>query len=146
MNRNTEQQPESRLLPWTMAVSGLAVLGTVVADIWVDLDYRIAANVSLVYIAVLTTVFTVLYLVRSRWWTNRIGRVYLAKSVVMSLVLLQIVVAVWLDTDYPGRQHIRFVIYTLGAAVYLPMLISLWREQQRDRRRRTPSGDHDDLV
>ena len=75
----------------------------------------------------------VLYWARSRWWANRIGKIYLAKSIVLSLFLSQVVVATWWDTDYPGRQHIQFAIYTLGAVVYLPMICSLWREQNRDR-------------
>ncbi|SHU17881.1 Uncharacterised protein [Mycobacteroides abscessus subsp. abscessus] len=51
----------------------------------------------------------------------------------LALVLWQIVLASWWDTEFPLRQQIRYLIYTLGAIVYIPMLISLWSEQQRDR-------------
>lgn len=69
------------------------MIGTVVADIWFDPDLRVAANITLIYVAALTTVFTGLYLLRSKWWANRIGKTYLVKNLVMSLVLLQIVLA-----------------------------------------------------
>lgn len=120
---------------WVYLVAILATVGTLLADLWWDVNYRLAANVSLIYIAILTTTFTILYAWRSRWWVNRIGKIYLTKSIVMSLVLVQIVAATWWAADYPGRQHVRFLIYTLGALVYIPMLVSLWREQQCDRRK-----------
>lgn len=125
---------------YTAAIAAIAA--ALLADIWFDIDYRIAANVSLIVVAVLVVAFAVLYWARSRWWTNRIGKIYLAKSVVLSLVLGQIVVATWWDADYPGRQHIRFAIYTLGAVVYLPMIVALWREQQRDRREKCRHAAH----
>ncbi|MBJ7479264.1 hypothetical protein [Rhodococcus sp. (in: high G+C Gram-positive bacteria)] len=94
-----------------------------------------AANVALLALAGLVTVFTLVYLFRSPWWRNRVGRIYAVKSVVLSAVLDQIVLSIWWDADYPGRQAIRFTIYTLGALVYLPMIWSLVLEQQRDRRK-----------
>ena len=116
-------------------LTGAALIAaTFLADIVFDIDYRVAANVSLVYMAALVTIFTVLYGWRSRWRVNRIGRVFLAKGVAFSLVLWQIVVATWIDTDYPYRQHIRFIIYSLGAVAYLAMVVTLWAEQRSDRR------------
>ena len=120
---------------WFYLVAGLLMAGTLAADVWVDfIDYRVAANVSLVYIAVAVTGFALLYGIRSNWVANRIGRAFLTKSVVFSVVLWQIVVATWIDVDYPFRQHIRFVIYSFGALAYVHMVVMLWREQQRDRR------------
>lgn len=120
---------------WAYLAAVAGIVATVVADIWFDIDFRLAANVSLIYVAVFTTTFAVLYGFRSRWWSNRIGRIFLVNSVVLPLVIAQIVLSTWWDADYPGRQQIRFVIYSLGAVVYVPMLVSLWREQQRDRRK-----------
>lgn len=104
---------------------------TVVADMWWDVDYELAANIALVACVVMVNAFTLLYSVRSPWWTHRLGRVYWAKCVVLVLVLDQIVLAVWWDLDYPGRQIVRFVIYSAGAIVYVPMTVSLVREQSR---------------
>lgn len=92
----------------------------------------------------LAVLFAALYAGRSRWWTNRIGKIYLAKSLILALVLMQAVVSVWWQDDYPGRQVIRFIIYSLGAVTYVPMLWSLWREQQRDRRGRESDDEEVD--
>lgn len=127
---------------WVYFVGVAAIVGTFLADAWFWIDYRIGANVSLIYMAVLVTAFTVLYGVRSRWRGNRIGKVFFTKSVVLAFVLWQIVLATW-DTEFPWRQQLRFVIYTLGAIGYIPMLVTLWREQQRDRERRQQERDQD---
>ncbi|MBM4482229.1 hypothetical protein GS443_02590 [Rhodococcus hoagii] len=96
---------------------------------------RDAANIALLVLAIMVASFTLLYVIRSPWERNRVGRIYAAKSIVLALVLAQISVSSWVSLDYPGRQPIRFAIYTLGAIVYAPMLWALWREQQSDRRR-----------
>lgn len=110
----------------------LVVLAVIVLDIWLPVDYRLAANVALLGVAALVVVFTLLYSVRSPWWTHRLGRVYWSKCVVLSLILVQISMAIWWDLEYPGRHYVRFAIYGLGFVIYVPMLVSLWREQQRD--------------
>ena len=67
-------------------VGGIALLGcTFVADIWLPVDYRVAANVSLIYVAALTTIFILLYGLRSNWRANHIGRTLFAKSIVLPL-------------------------------------------------------------
>ena len=119
---------------WLYLIGLAGIVGTLIADIWYEIDYSVAADVSLIYIAILSAAFAVRYAGWSRWWTNRIGKVYLAKSVILALVLVQAMVSVWWQSDYPGRQIIRFIIYSMGAVVYVPMLVTLWREQRRDRR------------
>jgi len=121
------------LMRWAY-VGGIALLGcTFVADIWLPVDYRVAANVSLIYMAALTTIFILLYGLRSNWRANHIGRTLFAKSVVLPFVLWYNVLATWWDTDFPFRQQIRFAIYSLGAVAYLTMVVMLWREQNADR-------------
>lgn len=97
---------------------------------------KFAANWSLLALTIMVTTFTLLYFFRSPWWRNRIGKIYLVKSVVLSLVLLQITMAVIVSADYTYRQPIRLSIYVLGVLVYVPMIWSLVREQNADRRRR----------
>ncbi|OMC50541.1 hypothetical protein A5742_01575 [Mycolicibacterium fortuitum] len=121
---------------WIYVAGAASVAATILSDIWISVDYGINANIALLCIAGLAVTFAALYACRSRWWTNRIGKVYLAKSLILALVLVQAVVSVWWQDDYPGRQIIRFIIYSLGAVAYVPMLASLWREQQRDRKGR----------
>jgi hypothetical protein len=121
---------------WLYLIGLAGIGGTIVSDIWIDPDYEWLANIALIYIAVLSGAFAVRYVAWSKWWTNRIGKVYLVKSVILALVLAQAVVSIWWQDDYPGRQIIRFIIYSLGAVAYVPMLVTLWNEQRRDRRRR----------
>jgi cell division protein FtsW (lipid II flippase) len=112
----------------------IGIIAVLASDIWWldEHDFQRAANVSLIYLAVLTAVFTARYAGWSQWYVNRIGRSYLTFKVVMSLVLAQIVVATWWDPDFPGRQHLRFLIYSLGAIAAIPMLTALIREQRAD--------------
>lgn len=121
---------------WIYVAGAAAVAATLVAEVWCEIDYRIAASVSLIYIAALALVFAARYAGWSKWWSKRIGKVYLAASVILALVLTQAAIASWWNLDYPGRQVIRFVIYSLGAITYVPMLVSLRREQKRDRHAR----------
>lgn len=89
---------------WAYMLAVLAVLVTVAADIWVDfIDYQLAARISLIYVSVFIIVFTLLYLFRSNWQSNRIGKIFLVKSIAFSIMLSEITVANWVDLDYPGR-------------------------------------------
>lgn len=110
---------------WLYVAGFLAITGTFVADIWLPVNYEFDANISLIYLAVLVTIFTVVYGLRSNWRGNRVGKVFMIKSVFLSLVLLQIVIASWWDGDYPFRQPIRFILYTAGAWTYAAMVVQL---------------------
>lgn len=129
------------MMRWLYLTGFLAICGTFAADVFLPVDYRIAANTTLIVLAGLVTVFTGLYGFRSRWRSNQIGKIFLVKGVFLALVLWQGAVASWIDTEYPYRQQIRFAIYSAGAVAYIVMLISLWRMQQLDRRGfRFPNG------
>ncbi|MCV7208430.1 hypothetical protein H7J75_07150 [Mycolicibacterium canariasense] len=121
---------------WGYVILALLIPGTIVSDIWLEVNYELIANVFLLIATVLVNAFTLLYGTRSRWKSNRIGPIYLIKCIALSAFLVQASVSVWIDVDddYPLRQIIRFTIYAATALVYVPMLITLWREQQRDRR------------
>lgn len=120
---------------WFIGITVTLVLAVLVGDIWWfdKEDFHLGANLSLIYMALLVSIFTVRYLTRSQWWVNRIGRNYLVFKIVMTLVLWQVVVATWWDPDFPGRQQIRYLIYSLGAVFAVPLLVSLIREQRADR-------------
>lgn len=132
-----------RFLAWVNIMVLVGVAGTVISDLWFTPDYRTMANLSLLSMAGLVVGFTLLYILRSRWNSNKIGLIYAVKCGALSMVLVQATVASWWDLEYPFRQHIRFAIYTIGALVYIPMIVSLYREQQRDhyRDRLTPRPD-----
>ena len=97
-------------------------------------DWRVSANMSLLYITVLATLWSVLYAVRSAWQTSAVGRILLVQSVLMSAVMWQATVNIWWDPDYPGHDHVRFVVYTMGALSCMVVLRTLSRAQ------RTPPG------
>jgi len=123
---------------WFIGFALTGILAVLIGDIWWFDNGSIqrAANMSLIYLTILTAAFTIRYAGWSQWYTNRIGRNYLIFKTVMSLVLIQIVVATWWDPDFPGRQHLRFLIYSLGAVAAVPLLASLIREQRFDERAR----------
>lgn len=129
-----------RFLAWVNIMVIAGIVGTVLSDVWFDIDYRFAANIALGIMALLVVSFTLLYVLRSHWQSNRIGLIYAVKCGALSMVLVQATVASWWNLDYPGRQQIRFMIYAVGALVYIPMIVSLVRQQQRDR------GEPDELV
>lgn len=84
---------------WLYLIGLAGIVGTLIADIWYEIDYSVAADVSLIYIAILSAAFAVRYAGWSKWWTNRIGKVYLAKSVILALVLVQTMVSVCWQRD-----------------------------------------------
>lgn len=113
----------------------LGILSTFIVDTWADINHQTVANTFLLAINAFVLLFTVRYGIWSNWRSNRIGRIYFAKCIVLSLVLTQASVSVWWDGDYPFRHEIRTVIYGLGAIAYVTMNLSLWREQRRDQPR-----------
>lgn len=113
---------------------GIAIIvATFLLDTWLPIDYELAASWSLTFLALFVTAFTIRYGIWSNWGANRIGKVLLAKSIFLTIALLQIAASVWIGTDYPHRHQIRFVIYALGALAYSTMVVVLWREQHADR-------------
>lgn len=95
-----------------------------------------AADWALLILAALVTCFSLTYTFRSPWWRNRIGKMYLVKSAILALVLMQNSLSVWVSTEYAGRQLFRVLVYTLGIVSYVVMLWALVREQNEDRRRK----------
>lgn len=134
MNLYAKLKSRGCLLTTAYGLPVIAVTLFLLGDIWWTLDYQLAANIAIAILAGAVNTFTILYATRSNWRANRIGRIFLRKCIFLSLVLDQIVFAVWFDSEYPGRQHVRFAIYALGAIAYVAMVISLWNEQQSDRR------------
>lgn len=119
---------------WVYGGGIAIILVTFLADISRTVDYNLAANWSLTGGAMFVTAFTIIYGVRSNWRANHIGVILFTKSVFLTAMLWQIVASAWSESDYPFRQEIRFVLYTMMAFAYITMTISVIREQRRDRR------------
>ncbi|MGV8875509.1 MAG: putative phage holin [Rhodococcus sp. (in: high G+C Gram-positive bacteria)] len=100
-----------------------------------QMTLREVGDWALFTLAVVVNAFTLLYLFGSSdgWRHNRVGRVYLAKSVVLSVVLIQISLSVIYKSDYWNRDTVRLIVYSAGIAAYLWMMKSLLREQREDR-------------
>lgn len=105
------------------------IISVPVIHVAVGIDYSVAENVSLIVATALVSVFTIMYSFRSHWWSHRLGRVYWGKCVLMSLMLIEITMAIGWDADYPGREVIRFVIYSATGIAYVAMISALRREQ-----------------
>ncbi|QHB37868.1 hypothetical protein SEA_OPIE_25 [Gordonia phage Opie] len=99
------------------------------------------ADWALVVLAAITSVFTLCYFIWQPWWKERVSIIYLGKSVLLSLVLIQISASVWAGSDYPGRAAIRLTLYSGGAVMMLALLVMLLVLQRRTRRERRAIGD-----
>ncbi|WP_439033186.1 putative phage holin [Gordonia terrae] len=100
------------------------------------------ADWALVVLAATTTVFTLCYLIGQPWWKERVSIIYLGKSILLSLVLLQISASVWAGSDYPGRAWIRLTLYSGGSLMMFALLVMLLVLQHRTRRDRWALGDY----
>ena len=95
----------------------------------------------LMAIAVMMSLFGLTYGFRSPWWTNDVGRIFLWKSTIVSALFLQVALSSFTDSEYPGRDYVRPVLYTLGFISYIAMEVSLMRRQQADRARAREAVD-----
>ena len=112
--------------------SAVAVAAVIAADMWADPNYQFMANVALLAIAGLVAAFWVW----SDWRSSQLGFVFLRKCITLTAVMALAAMAAWWDQHFPGRQHLRFAVFTLGALWYAPMLIVLVRTIRRSRRAR----------
>lgn len=129
---------------WVYVVGILGIIGTLAADPWMDTDdYKLGADLSLTYLAILSTCFTIRYVGWANWRANKIGQIFALFSVLLTFTLIQGAVSVLIDPDYPGREYVRFIIYSGGVIGMLGMLVSLWQHQRRDRKNKCQSSEWD---
>lgn len=96
---------------------------------------RQLGDYTLFALAIVVCLFTAVYFARS-WFRkvrNRVGNIYMAKSVFLSIVLVQVSASVLYKSDYWNRDYIRLIVYGIGVLAYIVMLVSLIREQNQDR-------------
>lgn len=115
----------------------LVALGTAQPGI----SLRDLGNGALLLLAVVQIGFTLQYLLKSPWWVNELGRIYATKSVIMTLVLWQVSASVISQSQYPGREYWRLVIYVGGALAMVWLWWSLRQYQRRGREDREQHGD-----
>lgn len=115
-------------------LGGLTMMAAVIAGLWIDIDYLLAARISMTVLTAAVISFTLLYGWRSAWCANRVGKAFFAKSVIFSIMLIEMTLAGWWDAYYPERSLVRYIIYTSSAIAYIGMLIALIQEQSRTKR------------
>lgn len=98
-------------------------------------------NWLLAVLAAAMWVFTIRYAFWSRWWTNRVGRVFLPEKVIMSTALTQVALSALTSSSYPGRDWARIVVYGLGALSLIVMTVLLVRIQRSDQPRPSRGGE-----
>ncbi|MGB0971621.1 MAG: putative phage holin, partial [Mycobacterium sp.] len=102
-----------RILTWAFTVGAVLIPAALAAEVWVDPDYQLLADVALALLAAVVTIFTIRYAFWSRWSDNPTGRAFLAKSVVLAMLLLHIVAERWIPVAYPLHEHVRFAVYAV---------------------------------
>lgn len=71
--------------------------------------------------------FTVRYAFFSKWWLNIVGKMQMNKSFALSLSLGLTTLNVLTNADYPGRDFIRFVVFTyLAASLWIQVFVLIW--------------------
>lgn len=100
--------------------------------------WRIAADLALTLVAVLSTVWAVVYGLQSSWRSNRVGRVVFVGAVLVSAVLWQAVWHTWARVPYPGQDVIRFVVCAFGAVGFAATLSEFLRSLKTSSGRVTP--------
>lgn len=121
----------TRVVAWSSA----AVLVVAALLAWLPTRWaNVTGDVFLAAMAFELVLFTTIYIVRSKPFRTAIGTIFARKSIVFSLVMIHITVSVLIERLYPGRDVLRMVVYLAGAVVYIPMITSLVREQNAQRR------------
>ncbi|WP_100484615.1 putative phage holin [Mycobacteroides abscessus] len=97
--------------------------------IWVSAES--AGDILLLGAAGASWAFTLLYLARSPWWTRHVGRMLVAFTLALSLVLTQNAVGTWWGESYPYRGEIRDVLYAALAVTLTRFALALYGIQRR---------------
>ncbi|AMT73691.1 hypothetical protein ABG82_09505 [Mycobacteroides immunogenum] len=97
--------------------------------IWVPAET--AGDLLLLLAACASWAFALLYLARSPWWARHVGRMLVAFTLALSLVLTQNSVGTWWGDGYPYRGEIRDVLYATLAVTLVRLTLALVRLQNR---------------
>ncbi|WP_244971570.1 putative phage holin [Gordonia rubripertincta] len=105
------------------------------------MSVKAVADIALCVLALGQFGFTAQYILRSPWWSTEIGKIYALKSVLWTLVVLQVSASVLTESEYPGRQYFRIAIYIGGALAVVVLWWMLGRIQGEGRKARAEHGD-----
>lgn len=103
---------------------------------------EVFAAAFLCLMAVEMVVFLGTYAMYSPWWSTTLGRIYIAKTAMFTLVLTQNAASVLFDSDYPGRHPLRLAIYAGGSIMMVVFWWTLRRIQREGKAARLAAGDN----
>lgn len=78
--------------------------------------------------------FPIIYFLGSRWRSTAEGKMMMNLGVGLGLIFCLIIANLLTDSDYPGRDYIRIVVYAYLTYAMWRMVIHLLRVQARSRR------------
>lgn len=102
---------------------------------------EVLATAALCLLAIEMVVFWATYAGLSQWWVTPLGRIYFAKTTLLTLVLLQNAASVLSQSDYPGRHPLRAIIYASGAIAMIALWTMLRKYQREGKAARSAAGD-----
>lgn len=111
--------------------SWLHVAATVAITTAVFLAAPWGISIAMTAAAVCAWTFVGLYVGRSNWRAEAIGKVMVLTNVFLALVLTQAALSQWTDQDYPYRDQVRIIMYT-ALAYGIGWKIALLLRAQRD--------------
>lgn len=92
-----------------------------------------AGNLAVAIICTLSLGFVAVYAARSKWRATVAGRALLYSMASIGALTFQVLLSVWLGTEYPGRAVIRPILYIAVTLTLLHLLVTLIRVQnERD--------------
>lgn len=100
------------------------------------------ANGFLCLLSVVMDVYLLTYVVGSPWWATMLGRIYALKTWLFALVLTQNAASALTNSDYPGREVIRLVLYAGSSAAMLGLWTVMRGYQRAGKAARAAVGDH----
>lgn len=89
--------------------------------------------------------FTVMFGVRSKWYTSPVGKMQFQKSLTLTAVLILILINNWVKSDYPFRETIRYIVYYALTLALVKQVRTLWMVQKGKIQGPIYGRRHDDV-
>ncbi|OTR12586.1 putative phage holin [Mycobacteroides abscessus] len=108
----------------------LHLAATVAVTAIVSLAAPWGIGVAMTAAAVCAWTFVGLYVTRSNWRAETIGKVMVLTNVFLACVLTQAALSQWTDRDYPYREHVRIIMHSALAYGIVWKIVILLRAQR----------------
>lgn len=122
---------KDRLARLAVAIAGLSIFA---------LEARIGVYILFAIMAVSALVFTVSYMVRSKWKATRQGRELLYCALTVGLWTGHLSLKYWFGIDYPGWMKVQLLLFYLFELAMLNITWTLLKTQNEQIALRKKSG------